>query len=124
MMNYHYSKMHNGKMILRFDDTNPMNEKIEFVDNIIHDLKTLGITPDQVTFSSDHFEMLQNYMRQLITEGNAYADNTPAEEMKEKRDEGIESVHRSNTTEKNLELFEGMLAGNNKDYCIRAKLNM
>jgi glutamyl-tRNA synthetase len=46
MMNYHYSRMHKGKMILRFDDTNPMNEKIEFVDNIIRDLKTLGITPD------------------------------------------------------------------------------
>ena len=83
MMNYHYSKMHNGKMILRFDDTNPMNEKIEFVDNIINDLKTLGITPDQVTFSSDHFEMLQGHMRTLITGGNAYADCTPAEEMKE-----------------------------------------
>lgn len=89
-------------MILRFDDTNPMNEKIEFVDNIIHDLKTLGITPDQVTYSSDHFEMLQNYMRQLINDGKAYADNTPAEEMKEKRDAGEETVHRNNTTEKNL----------------------
>ena len=58
MMNFHYAKMHEGKMILRFDDTNPMNEKIEFVDNIINDLKTLDITPDQITYSSDHFEML------------------------------------------------------------------
>ena len=46
------------------------------------DLKTLNITPDQVTYSSDHFEMLQNYMKQLIQEGKAYADNLPAEEMK------------------------------------------
>ena len=97
MMNYHYSRMHNGKMILRFDDTNPMNEKIEFVDNIIRDLKTLGITPDIVTYSSDHFEMLQNYMKTLISLGKAYADNTPAEEMKEMRDAGTESVHRQNT---------------------------
>lgn len=82
MMNFHYAKMHEGRMILRFDDTNPMNEKIEFVDNIIRDLKTLNITPDQVTYSSDHFEMLQNYMKQLIQEGKAYADNLPAEEMK------------------------------------------
>ena len=82
MMNFHYAKMHEGRMILRFDDTNPMNEKIEFVDNIIRDLKTLNITPDQVTYSSDHFEMLQNYMKQLIREGKAYADNLPAEEMK------------------------------------------
>ena len=109
---------------MRFDDTNPMNEKEEFVDNIIRDLKTLGITPDQVTYSSDNFEMLQNYMKQLIQQDKAYADNLPAEEMKNQRDEGIESEARANTVEKNLELFEGMLAGRNTDYCIRAKMNM
>ena len=124
MMNFHYAKMHGGKMILRFDDTNPMNEKIEFVDNILRDLKTLGITPDQVTYSSDNFGMLENSMRQLITEGHAYADNTPAEEMKEMRDAGEATVHRSNTVEKNLELFAGMLAGTAPGYCIRAKLSM
>jgi len=124
MMNYHYSRMYGGKMILRFDDTNPMNEKVEFVDNIIRDLKTLGITADQVTYSSDHFEMLQGYMRQMIQEEKAYADNLPAEEMKEQRDNGIESAARAHTVAKNLELFEGMLKGGNKDYCIRAKLNM
>ena len=58
MLNYHYSRMHGGKMILRFDDTNPMNEKIEFVDNILRDLKTLGITPERVTYSSDYFDLL------------------------------------------------------------------
>ena len=99
MMNFHYSRMHHGKMILRFDDTNPMNEKIEFVDNIIRDLKTLGITPDRVTYSSDYFEMLQNYMKQLIQDGKAYADNLPAEEMKEQRDAGVESPARANTVE-------------------------
>lgn len=68
--------------------------------------------------------MLQEKMRQLISDGKAYADNTPAEEMKLQRDEGVESAHRANTVEKNLELFAGMLKGDNKDYCIRAKLNM
>ena len=68
--------------------------------------------------------MLENYMRQMITEGNVYADNTPAEEMKEQRDEGIESAHRANTVEKNMELFEGMLAGTNPTFCMRAKLDM
>ena len=124
MMNFHYSRMHRGKMILRFDDTNPMNEKIEFVDNIIRDLKTLGITPDRVTYSSDYFEMLQDYMRQLIQDDKAYADNLPAEEMKEQRDAGVESPARANTVEQNLALFEGMLQGQKPDYCIRAKLNM
>jgi len=63
MLNYHYAKMYKGKMILRFDDTNPMNEKEEFVENIIRDLKTMEITPDQVTFTSDYFERIQQYMR-------------------------------------------------------------
>ena len=55
MLNYHYSKIYEGKMILRFDDTNPMNEKIEFVENIQRDLQTLDIHPDQVTHTSDYF---------------------------------------------------------------------
>lgn len=63
-------------------------------------------------------------MRQLISDGKAYADNTPAEEMKEKRDAGEETVHRANSVEKNLELFAGMLKGTQPTYCIRAKLNM
>ncbi len=56
MLNYHYAKMYKGQMILRFDDTNPMNEKIEFVENIIRDLNTLEIHPDRVTHTSDYFE--------------------------------------------------------------------
>ena len=55
MLNYHYAKMNEGKIILRFDDTNPMNEKIEFEENIKGDLKTMGVTPDILTYSSDHF---------------------------------------------------------------------
>lgn len=82
MLNFHYAKMYQGKMILRFDDTNPMAEKIEFVENIMADLKTLHITPDRVTYSSDYFTLIQDYCRKLITDGNAYADNTPSEEMK------------------------------------------
>ena len=53
--------MHEGQMILRFDDTNPMNEKVEFVENITRDLKTLGVTPDRVTYSSDYFDQIKNY---------------------------------------------------------------
>lgn len=66
-------------MILRFDDTNPLNEKGEFVDSIIADLKKLGITPDMITSTSDHFEIIEQMCRKLITDGNAYADDTPAE---------------------------------------------
>ncbi len=70
-------------MILRFDDTNPMNEKIEFVENIIRDLKTLDIKPDMISHTSDFFPQIVEYMKKLIADGNAYADNSSAEEMKE-----------------------------------------
>jgi len=83
MLNYHYAKIYEGKMILRFDDTNPMNEKIEFVDNIIRDLKTLDIQPDMITHTSDYFPQISEIMKKAITEGYCYACNCTAEEMKD-----------------------------------------
>jgi len=83
MLNFHYAKIYGGKMILRFDDTNPMNEKIEFVDNITRDLKTLEITPDFVSHTSDYFPQIIEYMEKMIMDGNAYADSCSAEEMKD-----------------------------------------
>ena len=68
MLNYHYAKIYEGKMILRFDDTNPMNEKIEFVDNINRDLKTLDIVPDMVSHTSDYFDKIADYMKKMITD--------------------------------------------------------
>ena len=124
MLNYHYAKMYGGKMILRFDDTNPITEKLEFVENILTDLKTLDIIPDKVSYSSDFFKEIQTYCRKLISDGNAYADDTPADLMKEQRDEGIESKHRQNTVEQNLQHFDDMLAGKTSTFCFRAKLNM
>ena len=83
--------MYKGKMILRFDDTNPMNEKLEFVENITRDLATMHIYGDSISYTSDYFDKLKDYMDELITKGFAYADDTPMEEMKKQRDEGIES---------------------------------
>jgi glutamyl-tRNA synthetase len=111
MLNYHYAKMYNGKMILRFDDTNPMNEKIEFVDNIIRDLATLEIKPDRVTYTSDYFDQTKVYMEKMIELGLAYADDTPADEMKAERDKGVESKYRNATPEENLKRFHLMLEG-------------
>ena len=83
MLNYHYAKMHKGKMILRFDDTNPINEKMEFVENIPRDLKTLGVVPDQISYSSDYFDQIAKLCRKLIKDGNAYADDTDKETMQD-----------------------------------------
>lgn len=102
MLNYHYAKMYGGKMILRFDDTNPITEKLEFVENIQTDLKTLEIVPDKVSYSSDFFKEIQDYCRKLIQDGNAYADDTPADKMKEERDVGTESKCRAFTVEEIL----------------------
>lgn len=111
LLNYHYSKMYEGQMILRFDDTNPMNEKIEFVDNIIRDLATLDIHADRITYTSDYFDQTRDYMEQMIRLGLAYADDTPGEEMKKERDQGIESKYRNATVEENLKRFHLMLEG-------------
>ena len=115
MLNYHYAKMYQGKMILRFDDTNPMNEKIEFVENIIRDLKTLEITPDIITYTSDYFDVLKDYMIKMIEAGLAYADDTPSLFMKEERDKGTESKYRTASVEDNLKRFHLMLAGKKEE---------
>lgn len=124
MLNYHYSKIYNGKMILRFDDTNPSKEKSEFVQNIIKDLKTVEIYPDKTTYTSDYFELIQEKMREFIQVGMAYADNTPADQMKEERDKGIESANKTKTPKESLEIFEKMLEGQAPGWCIRANLDM
>ena len=121
MLNYHYAKMYDGKMILRFDDTNPMNEKIEFVDNIIRDLATLEIKPDRITYTSDYFDKTKEYMEQLIRLGLAYADDTPADQMKAERDQGIESKYRAATVEENLKRFHLMLEGKHDQEVVATK---
>lgn len=63
-------------MILRFDDTNPKKEKQEFEDSIVHDLKLLGIETQRLTYTSDYFEQLYKLAQKLISNGNAYADDT------------------------------------------------
>jgi glutamyl-tRNA synthetase len=115
MLNYHYAKMYEGKMILRFDDTNPMNEKLEFQENILRDLKTMEITPDRITFTSDYFDHLKDEMERMIGLGLAYADDTPGDEMKKQRDAGIESVYRNASVEENLKRFRLMLQGKKEE---------
>lgn len=81
MLNFHYAKMYQGQMILRFDDTNPAKENEEYVDNIKKDLARLEIIPDRITHTSDYFDYFQDQMTKLIEAGNAYCDNTPVEQV-------------------------------------------
>jgi glutamyl-tRNA synthetase len=111
-------------MRMRFDDTNPTKEKNEFVESIIEDTKTLGITWERLTYTSDYFDQLFELLRGLIKKGLAYCDNTPVEQMREERNKKIESPSRANSVEKNLEIYDLLLAGKANDYCVRAKIDM
>lgn len=112
-------------MRLRFDDTNPVKEKGEFVDSILEDVKTLGIKwAEPITYTSDYFDKMFDLLKGLISKDKAYLDNTPVEKMREERMKKIESACRSQSTEKNLELFDLLLQGKAEDYCVRAKINM
>lgn len=83
LLNYHVAQMYKGKMIVRFDDTNPSKEKDEFVDNILKDLDDLGIKSDKLTYTSDYFEQLLDMATALIKKGVIYADDTPVEVMRQ-----------------------------------------
>ncbi|XP_075060370.1 bifunctional glutamate/proline--tRNA ligase isoform X4 [Mixophyes fleayi] len=126
LLNQHYQVNFKGKLIMRFDDTNPEKEKEDFEKVILEDVSMLQIKPDQFTYTSDHFEKIIQYAENLIREGKAYVDDTPAEQMKSEREQRIESKHRSNTVEKNQQMWEEMKRGSQfgQTCCLRAKIDM
>lgn len=126
MLNHYYAKHYNGKLIVRFDDTNPSKEKDEFEQSILSDLARLDIVPDVVTYTSDWFPKIMELTRQMIRDGLAYMDNTAQEQMREERMEGIESKCRGQDAETNMKLFELMLknAPEAAGYCLRGKIDM
>lgn len=126
MLNYYYAKRYNGKLLLRFDDTNPSKEKEEFETSIIGDLAKLGIKADVFSHTSDYFDVILDYARQLIREGLAFMDNTDQETMRKERGERKESKMRNTPVEENMRLFEALCRGEPEvqDYCLRAKIDM
>uniref|UniRef100_A0A452V9Y0 Bifunctional glutamate/proline--tRNA ligase n=1 Tax=Ursus maritimus TaxID=29073 RepID=A0A452V9Y0_URSMA len=126
LLNQHYQVNFKGKLIMRFDDTNPEKEKEDFEKVILEDVAMLHIKPDQFTYTSDHFETIMKYAEKLIQEGKAYVDDTPAEQMKAEREQRIESEHRKNSIEKNLQMWEEMKQGSQfgQSCCLRAKIDM
>ncbi|KAM8945260.1 bifunctional glutamate/proline--tRNA ligase isoform 2-T2 [Pelodytes ibericus] len=126
LLNQHYQVTFKGKLIMRFDDTNPEKEKEDFEKVILEDVSLLQIKPDQFTYTSDHFETILKYAEKLIQEGKAYVDDTPAEQMKSEREQRIESKHRTNSVEKNQQMWEEMKKGSQFGLtcCLRAKIDM
>uniref|UniRef100_A0A8C7UAU4 Bifunctional glutamate/proline--tRNA ligase n=1 Tax=Oncorhynchus mykiss TaxID=8022 RepID=A0A8C7UAU4_ONCMY len=126
LLNQHYQVTFKGKLIMRFDDTNPEKEKEDFEKVILEDVAMLQIKPDQFTYTSDHFPRIQGMAEQLLREGKAYIDDTPPEQMKAAREQRTESRHRSNSVEENLKMWEEMKAGTEygQTCCMRAKIDM
>lgn len=126
LLNQYFAQAYKGKLIIRFDDTNPSKEKVEFQDSILEDLDLLGIKGDKITYSSDYFEEMYQLCVQLIKEGKAYCDDTPTEKMREERMDGIASARRDRSVEENLRIFnEEMKNGTEEGLknCVRAKID-
>ncbi|ELR17023.1 glutamine-tRNA ligase [Acanthamoeba castellanii str. Neff] len=126
LLNYHYAHMYNGKLILRFDDTNPTKESNEFVDSITADLATLGIVPAKITYTSDYFDLIIEKAEYLIKKGLAYIDTTPNEELKTMRKAMIESPFRNQPIEESLRQWQEMKLGSpeGQKCVLRAKIDM
>ncbi|ESK81806.1 glutamyl-trna synthetase [Moniliophthora roreri MCA 2997] len=126
MLNQYFAKMYEGKLIVRFDDTNPSKEKTEFEETILEDLGLLDIKGDVVTHTSDYFDQLYELALKMIKLGKAYADDTEREKMQYERREGIASVHRDDSIEDNLKHFEEMKSGSEEGlrWCLRAKMSV
>ncbi len=129
-LNFGLGLKYGGKTNLRFDDTNPVKEEVEYVDSIKEDVQWLGFNWDKVLYASDYFEELYNMAVKLIGKGLAYVDDLSAEEIATLKGSptvpGMDSPHRNRTAEANLLLFAEMRAGKYKDgeKVLRAKIDM
>ena len=119
-----------GKTNLRFDDTNPLKEDIEYVNSIKEDVEWLGYEWENLLFASDYFEEMYSRAVLLIKKGLAYVDDLSADEIREYRgtltEPGKESPYRNRAVEENLQLFEAMRNGEfgNGEKVLRAKIDM
>ncbi len=130
-LNFGLAREYKGRCNLRFDDTNPTTEDVEFVDSIKRDIRWLGFDwSDREFYASDYFPNLYDYAVDLIEAGHAYVDSLSEEEIREYRgtvtQPGKPSPYRDRSISENLELFGGMRAGNFGDgeHVLRAKIDL
>jgi glutaminyl-tRNA synthetase len=130
-LNFGIARDFKGTCNLRFDDTNPVTEDVEYVDSIQQDVRWLGFDwDDRLYYASDYFEQLYTCAEKLIIDGKAYVDSLSADEMREYRgsltEPGRESPYRSRSPEENLDLFRRMRAGEFADgaHVLRARIDM
>ena len=124
------AEKYNGICNLRFDDTNPPREDVEYIDAIKEDIKWLGFHWDNVFFASSYFDFVYDCAIKLIKDGKAYVDDLSADEIREYRgtltEPGRESPYRNRSVEENLDLFKRMTDGEfgNGEKVLRAKIDM
>ncbi|ENC6730482.1 glutamine--tRNA ligase [Vibrio navarrensis] len=130
-LNFGIAQDYQGKCNLRFDDTNPEKEDIEYVESIKNDVSWLGFEWDgEICYSSNYFDKLYGYAVELINKGLAYVDELSPEQIREYRgtltEPGKPSPYRDRSVKENLELFEKMRAGGFEEgkACLRAKIDM
>jgi glutaminyl-tRNA synthetase len=130
-LNFGIAEDYGGKCNLRFDDTNPTKEEMEYVESIQADVRWLGFDwEDRLFYASDYFDQLYEFAKKLISKGLAYVDDLSAEEIRQYRgtltEPGKESPYRDRSIEENMDLFERMRAGEFPDgrRVLRAKIDM
>lgn len=129
-VNFTTALKYNGKCNLRYDDTNPVKEDVEYVDAIEEDIKWLGFKWEKQLWASSYFETMYDAAVALIKKGKAFVDDLTAEQIKEYRgtlkEPGKESPYRNRSVDENLALFEDMRAGKFADgeKVLRAKIDM
>jgi glutaminyl-tRNA synthetase len=130
-LNFGVAGEYGGKCNLRFDDTNPAKEEIEYVEAIEHDIAWLGFSWGENLFhASDYFDRLYAWSEELIRAGKAYVDSSSADEMRAMRgtliEAGVASTYRDRSVDENLDLFRRMKAGEFPDgaHVLRAKIDM
>ena len=129
-INFGLAQKYGGKTNLRYDDTNPTKEDVEYVDAIKEDIKWLGFQWAKECYASDYFDQLYEWAEQMIERGQAYVDDQTLEEMRENRgtveQPGKDSPWRNRSVEENLRLFREMKAGKYADgeKVLRAKIDM
>ncbi len=129
-LNFGIAERYDGVCNLRFDDTNPIKEDVEYVDSIMEDIKWLGFQWENIYYASDYFQQLFDFAIRLIKEGHAYIDEQSAEEIARQKgtptQAGTNSPYRDRPVEENLDLFMRMAAGEFPEgrMTLRAKIDM
>lgn len=129
-LNFSLAQQYNGKTNLRFDDTNPITENVEYVESIKNDIRWLGFAWEKELYTSDYFDILYQYAVELIKKGLAYVDDSTSDEIAASKgtptEPGKPTPYRSRSVEENLQLFQEMKEGKYPDgsKVLRAKIDL